>query len=88
MQEKNSMGPYMYFEIYEEMPFLDIAKEEDIMDIKKYSKILFFQSQEESSRFNILSPELNIKIAQDTGRNNSINEKEAEKISRDSFCKI
>jgi len=86
MQEKNIMGPYMYFEIYEEIPFLDIEKEEDKIDIQKYSKILFFESHDEKSRFNKLSPELNIKIAQDTGRNNSIGEKEAQKISRNSFC--
>lgn len=41
MQEKNIMGPYMYFERYEEFPYLDIDKEEDKIDIKKYSKILF-----------------------------------------------
>ena len=86
MNEKNCMGPYMYFERYEEFPYLDIDKEEDKRDIQKYSKILFFESIDEKSRFNKLSPELNIKIAQDTGRNNSICEKEAEKISRNSFC--
>lgn len=86
MIEKNSMGPYMYFEIYEELPFLDIPKEEDKIDIEKYSKILFFESKEKKSFFNKLSPELNVKIASHTGRNDSINEKEAYTIAHRNFC--